>query len=392
MNSIAPPRSSDPASAVRGEHSNSLDALRLILAGSVVLSHSYALAAGASEADEPLAWASGRRIDLGEAAVDGFFILSGFLIAQSWGRSRSPWTFARKRVARIYPGYLVAATISVLVAILVGTPGGTWSLAWQSVLNHAGQIVALRRLIVPGSWPASNRPEMANGSTWTISYECFCYAGVAALGLVGLLRNRAAMLGLYLAAVLAGYLYLLSEVPFGGGTLGRIFGTPDQWARLLPCYLGGVLLYLYGDRVRWSWPWACLALGGLVALARLPHGLMLGVPTLGAYLALYCGFAGPLRWHGAARYGDFSYGIYLYAWPIQQAIVRFDPKIGPVRLFAEAGALCLVAGVISWYAVERNFLPRPAADRLRPPRAPGPRPDGGGDPTTARPSGTPDPA
>lgn len=346
----------------RGEHANNIDALRLVLAGLVVVSHCYKIARGSSLAAEPLARLSGGRIDLGEAAVDGFFILSGYLIAQSWERSRSLGSFARKRAARIVPGYLAAGIVAVLAAVLVGTPGGTWADAARALRGNAGRLLALQEPLVPGSWPGPPEAGVANGSAWTISYECWCYAGVAGLGLLGLLRRRGVVLGLFIAVWAGGYLFILGGYPIGGGLVGRVIGAPIHWARLLPCYLAGVVLSLYRDRIRWTGAGACLAALGLVAVALLPRGLALGVPTFGAYLLLYFGLAGPVRWRGAARYGDFSYGIYLYAWPIQQAVARLDPAAGPLRLLAWVAAPCLLAGVASWHGVERRFV------RRRPPR------------------------
>ena len=352
----------DPAAA-RGEHANNIDALRLVLAGLVVVCHCYKIARGSSLAAEPLARLSDGRIDLGEAAVDGFFILSGYLIAQSWERSRSLGSFARKRAARIVPGYLAAGVVAVLAAVLVGTPGGSWADAGHALRANAGRLLALQEPVVPGSWPAPPEAGVANGSAWTISYECWCYAGVATLGVLGLLRRRGLVLGLFVAAWVGGYLFILGGYPIGGGLVGRVVGAPIHWARLLPCYLAGVVLALYRDRVRWSGAGASLAALGLGAVALLPRGLALGVPTFGAYLLLYFGLAGPIRWRGAARYGDFSYGIYLYAWPIQQAAARLDPTAGPLRLLAWVAGPILLAGVLSWYGVERWFV------RRRPERA-----------------------
>jgi peptidoglycan/LPS O-acetylase OafA/YrhL len=102
----------------------------------------------------------------------------------------------------------------------------------------------------------------------------------------------------------------------------------------------------------------------LVASNFIPHGYVVTMPTCGAYLVMslaYCPAISPLR---LGRYGDFSYGVYLYAFPIQQLIVKaFGGHIEPLKLFALAAPLTLIVGVASWFLVERHFLTRSAQRR-----------------------------
>ena len=100
------------------KYANNIDALRLILASLVVISHSYGLTAERGGERDPLFRWLNHRLTLGEMAVYWFFVLSGFLISQSWERSiasRSPLVaaggFLRKRICRIYPGFLMAVAV-----------------------------------------------------------------------------------------------------------------------------------------------------------------------------------------------------------------------------------------------------------------------------------------
>src|SRR5689334_4137527 len=93
---------------------NNFGAMRLFFAALVLFAHCYPLV-GASTAD-PLYRATSRQTTLGSIAVDGFFLISGYLIARSWARSRSATDFIRKRILRIYPGYLVAFAVSIGIA------------------------------------------------------------------------------------------------------------------------------------------------------------------------------------------------------------------------------------------------------------------------------------
>jgi peptidoglycan/LPS O-acetylase OafA/YrhL len=82
-------------------------------------------------------------------------------------------------------------------------------------------------------------------------------------------------------------------------------------------------------------------------------------PVCGAYLVLWAAFHPLFRLHGFSKYGDFSYGMYLYAFPIQQLLVMHNSgSMNPYALFALAWPLSILAGMLSWYVVERPFLRR----------------------------------
>src|SRR5579864_2909562 len=97
-------------------HANNFDFLRLVAAVIVIYSHSYLIAYG-SQRSEPLVWATGNQCTLGLVGVFVFFIISGYLVTESYCRSPAPGRFAVRRVLRIYPGLV----LNVLVcALLVG--------------------------------------------------------------------------------------------------------------------------------------------------------------------------------------------------------------------------------------------------------------------------------
>lgn len=341
---------------------NNIDALRLLLALLVLLSHSYPLATG-TERDEPAARASGGQTTLGGVAVAGFFMLSGLLIARSWERSPRAGEFLRRRVERIFPGYLAAvATCLVLVAPLA-SPTATRNLLGGRWVADLGSILVLRGFTSPPDAFAGNpAPGVINGSLWTIPYEFWCYVGVMALGATTLLRRRWAVAELFVASVAVSVAFTALDLHPGGKILGRIFGYPPFWARLLPYYLAGVVAHVYRDAIRLDARLAWGAVAGLAVGCVVPHGIELALPTLGTYLLIYLAYTPALRWHHAARYGDFSYGIYLYGFPIQQLIVmKFGPGLHPLTLFGLALVPTVLAGALSWTLVERHFLRRSGA-------------------------------
>jgi peptidoglycan/LPS O-acetylase OafA/YrhL len=359
---------------------NNFDFLRFALAALVIFSHSFALL-GPGDATEPLARLTRGQLPSGHLAVDFFFVISGFLITHSALRSRSLLDYLRKRAARIYPGFLLAALFCFLVvAPLAGHRPA-------SITPLAAGILSLRGY-EPGSiFTANPYPNTLNGSLWSISYEAWCYVGVALLAATSLLARRHLLLAVFIASLAGSTLFAVYQLRPGAGILGVIFGSPRLWARLLPCYLAGMVFYLHRDRIPFSSNLALACAIALVVGARIPHALTSLVPTAATYLLFYFAFHPAIRLDRWARRGDFSYGIYLYAFPIQQLLILYIPSLraspllyGPLLLFALALPLSIAFGAVNWHLAEKHFVrrhskagltSRPAGAQLPPPVATG---------------------
>ena len=337
---------------------NNFDFIRLALAVLVIYSHSFPLGLG-SEQSEPFHAFTRGQMTGGAVAVDLFFVMSGFLISASAERSSSVFSYLKKRVARIYPAFLVSAVLTaviVLPSISATIVGTSW---WMRFGDFVLQTLRLREFDYTGAFLSNPYPGAINGSVWSIQFEFWCYIGVAFLMTLGLLRRRAWLLGIFVLAVAVSVAFQVEGWVFGGKMLGVVLSSPQLWARLLPLYLAGVVFYLYRDRIRMSgWlAWASVVL--LVVAARVPYGCAALFPFAGTYLVFYLAFASWLPLHAAGRFGDFSYGTYLYAFPIMQLLMRsIGHPVAPVLLFAYATPLTLIAAVASWYGVERRFLRR----------------------------------
>ncbi len=337
--------------ASRGR-ANNIDFLRFFLASLVIFSHSYSLTLGSNDR-EPFSIATRGQRTGGELAVDGFFILSGFLIARSWISSRGPADYLRRRALRIYPGFLAAVAFSTLCAgpLLQGEPSAYWrAFSWREF--------AIMSLNLDFYTPPSDVP--VNGSLWSIRYEFLCYLAVAALGLVGLLSRRIVLVLGWLACLglLAGQIYLGWQIP--GSRLSWLYCYPGFWPRVMADFLSGVLFYSYRDRIVLTWPLLIGAALGLLATGvAFPsmRALPLAVPLLGGYLLFFAAYMpmGRLQ-HFAAR-GDFSYGLYLYAFPIQLILTRrVFRDLTPIALFLLAWAITGLFAVLSWRLIERPFM------------------------------------
>lgn len=335
---------------------NNFDFLRLALAILVIASHSYALGVG-SEVREPLRlWTRGQ-MTFGALAVDGFFIMSGLLIASSAERSLSMKEFFRKRVARIYPAFIVCAILTVLLVKPLAGAGLTAGTPLSRIVDVVQQTLRLREFHYTHAFAVNPFPGEMNGSIWSIQYEFWCYIGVALLVSAGLLRLRLLVLILFLALVLVGVLAQVQDWQPHGGWMISLLGLPQFWARLAPLYLAGVVFYLYRDRIRLRLTGACVAVVALVLACFWSYGWSAVFPFAGTYLIFYLAYVPQSRLQQFGRFGDLSYGTYLYAFPVQQLLVHAaGHSMAPWLLFVTATPLTLVLAAGSWYGVERRFL------------------------------------
>ena len=342
--------------AIFDQRENNIDFVRIVLALLVILSHSYPLTLG-HERTEPFAVLSRGQVTGGHIAVDLFFILSGFLITASYERSSSAASYLRKRVARIYPGFLLLSLVTLVAFAPLAHAHVEGATLLAKTANVLGYSLRLGEWKYSGALASNPAPGVINGSLWSIYYEFWCYIGVLILGLTGLLRSRVFLAMLFGLSMVVSLLFAFFRWHFSGGMLGEIWGYPPFWARLLPMYLAGVVFYRFRDLI----PMSRFAIGASVlALAVacvVPFGYTAVFPIAGTYLIMCFSFSRSIRLHQTNRFGDFSYGTYLYAFPIQQLIMSaIGHPIHPLLLFACATPPTLMAAAVSWYTVEKRFL------------------------------------
>jgi peptidoglycan/LPS O-acetylase OafA/YrhL len=326
---------------------NNLNLLRFCAASLVVFSHSYPLSGHLNA--EPLAKAT-RIFDFASIAVIVFFAISGYLVARSLDRSRNLATYARARALRILPAYVAATFYAAFVigpwatalplADYLADPR-TWLYVRETLL-----FVGIDRL--PGVFVDNPYPLAINGSLWTLWLEVFCYAALAVAGVLGALRRP------WLALVLAVALFALGELspsfvawmPRGDAFLGpRLGGT----------FVAGALAYAWRDGLPLS-PW--IALAALVVSVALLDTRVEVYTLYGAivYATLVLAYHPSLDVPGFRRLGDYSYGIYVYAYPTQQAIASVLGPMPPLLLFGLAYPAIFVLAFASWHAIERPAL------------------------------------
>lgn len=336
---------------------NNFDFLRLFLAVLVILAHSYYIALGTEET-EPLMRASAGQVDMGDVAVNFFFVISGFLVSQSWLNSHGIRDFLRKRVLRIYPGFLVAMLFCAAVVVPLASDGASDFWTFRRLRNFVFQAVTLNPFNAPGQFANNPVPFRVNGSMWTIRYEVWCYVILAAAGAAGLLARVKWVVSAFVACHVLYVAHSISPLLPHSGPAEFFVGDFDNWPRFATFFLAGAAFYLLRARIPRSPLLAVLAAVGIACSMPFKGGHAVTLPVLGTYLAFFAAYAGGGRLHGFGRWGDFSYGVYLYAYPIQQLVVLWagTTRLHPLVLFALATPLSLAAGAASWHFVEKHFL------------------------------------
>ena len=332
-------------------HNNNFGFLRLVLALLVLLSHSPELIDG--NRSREIFTNIFHTISFGELAVDGFFLLSGYLIIQSWQRTPKLGNFVKKRILRIYPGFIVAT----LICLFIIAPLGAYPIKFPPRFDL---ILCLKELFLlsPPYSPAVflGQPHPAlNGAMWTIAYEFRCYLLVAVLGTFGLLQQR--KIWLILSVVML-VIYI-----FPGSTLRMFYPKPSYLVgsfgylvRFLVFFCSGGCFYLWREQIKYNKGRLLVALFILTLSLFNSNTVDFALPTLGAYLFFWIAFLELPILKKFANYPDISYGVYLYGWPTQKLLIWYFPLISPWLLFILSAGVCVICGWLSWTFVEKPCL------------------------------------
>ena len=324
---------------------NNFNLIRFCAAAAVILFHSYALTGRWT--DEPL-WKLAPEVNFGALGVKAFFFVSGLLVTKSYSEREELIAFMAARILRIYPALFCATLVTItLAAWSSALPLGTF-VADRETIDYAWRTATAFdvRDRLPGAYATNSYPDSVNGSLWTLPVELRLYLALAIAGFAGILAHRRAWLLLVVA-------------------LGAVFAAKPAWfplaeygpatRNLALMFALGSLAYVWRDRIQVS---ATAALVSVVLVAWNPLGLGRGLlfePLL-AYVLLVTAYHPRLAWPAFNRGGDYSYGLYIYAFPIQQTVARLVPSVEPIAMFALAFPPTLALAAISWHLVENPAL------------------------------------
>lgn len=333
-------------------HDNNFNLIRMIAAFAVLISHSFALAHGTTDA-EPLRTTLG--MALGNIAVDVFFITSGFLVTASLVTRHSAASFVRARALRIFPALWAMLLLTVFgLGVLATSLSPTVYLSLPDTYHYLAKNAALVTGVtyhLPGVFESNPYQQVVNSSLWTLPYELALYALLAAAWFVLRVPSTARLMVFRILVVGA-------AVAAGVGLLVNHFyvETASYFLRLLYMFAVGAALYLLRDRItlsrRWFW---LLALGLALSTFQKATFFVVYLCTV-AYLLLYLAYvpAGRIRHYN--RVGDYSYGVYLYAFPVQQAIAAMIPDVAVWLMLVFASAATMTLAALSWHFIEQPAL------------------------------------
>lgn len=332
---------------------NNLNLLRFLAATAVLVTHSYALTTG-QPAAEPLRATLG--VTWGSIAVDVFFITSGYLVTASLLRSRNWVEFVLARVLRIYPALWV-----MLVLTVFGMGMALTDLPWSAYLSSKQVYVYLARCgsllgdmayLLPGVFERNPYPGAVNGSLWTLPLEVRMYALLLAAWVVCRAVPRSGSKAFAGATILA---CGLSGIHVGLAQLNSHGATP--WIALLFMFSTGAVIYHLRDRVVISAPVFVVALVSVLIATTFSRNAFFWVyHTCIGYLVICFSY---LPWRAIRSFnklGDYSYGIYIYAYPVQQTIADLWPGVGLAGMLCGSLAGTLLLAALSWHGVERRAL------------------------------------
>ncbi|HUB96442.1 MAG TPA: acyltransferase [Stellaceae bacterium] len=325
---------------------NNFDGLRLFAAFTVMLTHSFLIGEGRIDHD-PLMLLTRGKCTIGVMGVFVFFVVSGYLVTQSCETTGSIPRFLIKRALRIYPGL---AFCLVLLAFVLGPLETSLGIrayladprSWGYVASNLAMHIDWNTL--PGvrftGWEAG---AIVNGPLWSLPCEVLMYLMVAALAATGMLRLRV-ILGL-IAAGLVG-------IAFDTSSSGWLLGSA-LW--MLSFFAAGMALYKLRAEPIFASRYALVALLAL-ALAAWARLFIPAFALFGSYLVVYLAFAFR-RVIPAARFGDLSYGLYIYGWPAEQAVTRALGGAAPWwQVLGLSLPIAVVCAFCSWHLVEAPAL------------------------------------
>jgi peptidoglycan/LPS O-acetylase OafA/YrhL len=331
------------------KHDNNFDVLRLIAATSVWFGHCFILAGRT----DPLTAHAGF-MAFGQLGVAMFFVISGYFVTASYAQNHSLLVFLRNRSLRILPALVTVIALSVFALGPLTTSLGLHDYfarrATWVYLN--GALIFPLHYDLPGVFQ-HNLLTAVNGSLWTLKQEVRCYLAIALMGVCGMLRGRTMLL--LLLALLG--VRLFGAIVNPERLLHMKWGDLNIAVQLGSLFAAGAALYLLRDRVP-------LKAGGLLGASLLAAASAWLPVDLGhmlfdmsfAYIVLCLGFARlPLRGRQGGK-NDYSYGIYLYSFPMQQLTLHLMGGGHFVGFMAVSLGLTLICAALSWHCVEKPAL------------------------------------
>jgi len=330
---------------------NNFTLMRFFASLAVLYGHSYDLSQGKPGSDPvtqnliyPI-WGD----SLPGIAVALFFVTSGFLVCASYIQRANLVAFVEARLLRIFPGLIVAVLFCIIVGVFVTTDSpsnyflspSTWGF-----FKHNATLIMGIQYDLPGVYLSNPFPASVNGSLWTLPIEITMYFWVAVLGSLFLLQDDKVF---NLFFILLCLMYAQTE-----NNSFFIVHEPSQ-IKLALLFMLGAFFYINRSKIALKF----MTLGVLFVLAILTkeyHFSLYIKAICIAYFVLLLALHPKLQLRSIDRWGDISYGLYIYAFPVQQTIAHLIPKVQPMTMFILSTVITVILALLSWHLVEKPAL------------------------------------
>ena len=347
---------------------NSMDIIRLILAIVVIYGHTFPVLYGPGLASPSgkydfLAMFSKNQIGSGTVMVYMFFIISGFLITQSLINSKSISEYFIKRAMRIIPPLFLSLALSMFVFGAIVTklslldylrnPANPFAyLFYNLTFGIFGFHYSVADVYCTNPLSGS-----INASMWTLPFEVACYILIAIMSINNVFKKRERVIYIYIIFLILAYYNLkFGYLPFKLNDNFWLLGSNQLGSLIVFGYyfMSGSLIFCYKDKIKYSWkifvPFILLLLFTM-RFGYLKYIMLVLLP----YLTMYLSCLKPII--NIKKIGDFSYGSYIYAFPIQQFLEYYlGNKLGFVQFFILSIFCTLCVAVPSWYFMEKPIL------------------------------------
>jgi peptidoglycan/LPS O-acetylase OafA/YrhL len=214
---------------------------------------------------------------------------------------------------------------------------------WRYVIHNAYLLGGVQ-YDLPGLFKTNPWPNGVNGSLWTLPVELTMYIWVALLGVIGVLGHKAIFnLFAILICLFASQFPDASLISVDGSQMNPLF------------FLLGAFCYINRESILLNIP-TLLILGLIVLLTHNSQLFVVSKAILFAYLILFVALNRKVTIRWLDRMGDISYGVYIYAFPVQQATALLIPSVEPTMMFVISLPITLILAVLSWRFAEKPCL------------------------------------
>lgn len=330
---------------------NNFDAMRILAALVVIFGHAHPL----SSQPDPVVLGN----SVQAVAVKIFFVVSGFLIAKSWWSDPHVGRYLARRGLRLFPALLMmlAFTVFILGPVFTSISLSDYfssGVTWNYIIYNAFLYPIYS---LPGVFLDNPYPGAVNGSLWSLPVEVSMYLVLPVFAFVSMLLRSKLIFSFFCLAGSLASLYYILNVPAEAQIVWWGTGSRSV-ADVGPYFFLGAMVAVTRLENLLN-PGYALFMIFIAALFQLPQYWMqqLVLMIVLPYAVLSFSTMATPGISNLGRFGDPSYGIYLYGFPVQQALFAMGGEsMGPLENSALAAPIVIALAYISWHAVEKRAL------------------------------------